>query len=136
YTTRFAYQNVETADLRRTIEDVTGRSFERFFYDWTERPGSPAVSVEYAWQAEDKMTSVSVKQTQKEAAFFFPLRLEFGYEEGKPPTVVTRDVTRKEEQFLIPLPGPPALVRVDPEQAVLMELSLTQPRDLWVAQLK
>lgn len=136
YTTRFSHKNVETFDFRKTIEDVTGRSFERFFYDWTERPGCPVVSLEYKWLEDDKMASVTVKQTQKEAAFFFPLRMAFLYEGDAKPTVINRDMTQKDERFLIPLPGRPVLVRVDPEQAVLMELTVTQPRDLWVAQLE
>lgn len=136
YTTRFSHKNVETVDLRRTIEDVTGRSFERFFYDWTERPGCPVVSVEYKWLADDKMASVTVKQTQKEAAFFFPLRLEFVGDRDTKPTVITRDVTQKDEHFLIPLTFRPEIMRVDPDQAVLMELTVNQPRDLWVAQLE
>lgn len=136
YTTRFAHKDVETVDLRRTIEDVTGRSFERFFYDWTERPGCPVVSLEYKWLEDDRMASVTVRQTQKEAAFFFPLRLDFLYEGDAKPTVINREIMVKEERFLIPLPGRPVLVRVDSEQAVLMDLTVTQPRDLWVAQLE
>ena len=35
------YKSVETSDFRKVMERVSGRSLERFFYDWTERPGSP-----------------------------------------------------------------------------------------------
>ena len=47
YATTYALKTVETVDLRKTIEKVSGRSFERFFYDWTERPVHPEVTVSY-----------------------------------------------------------------------------------------
>jgi aminopeptidase N len=49
--------------------------------------------------------------------------------------VVVQDVTDKEYTFLIPLPGTPLRVEVDPEQAVLAEIAETKGRDLWAAQL-
>ncbi len=134
YATDFLYETVETVDLRMTVEDVSGRSFERFFHDWTERPGHPKVSVSSSWHSDDGLAEVAVKQTQEGAAFHFPLALEFRCN-GQEPVRVTRDVTARELTFYVPLPAAPTMVRVDPEQSVLMELTETKGRDLWKAQL-
>ncbi len=135
YCTRFRHHTVETDDLRRTIEEVTGRSMGRFFYDWTQRPGAPVVKVRYKWLAEDHMASVEVEQKQETAAFQFPLKVEFSFGKSDPPFSVTHDMTEKKDRFFVPLAKRPTMVRVDPDQAVLMELDEDKPRDLWVVQL-
>jgi aminopeptidase N len=135
YATTFAYDTVETVDLRKTIEALTGRSFERFFYDWTERPGHPSMSVTTDWLADEGLAHVAVKQTQDAPAFHLPLTVEFRFEGERPPVTVTRDMTEKEISFHVPLPEKPGIVRVDPDQSILMELTETKGRDLWKAQL-
>ena len=136
YTRRHAHQPVETINLRRAIEDVTGRSFERFFYDWTERPGHPMVTVKYKWLADRNLASVNVKQTQESDAFHFPLRLEFFGDSG--PAIVSHviDITDKDASLLLPLAKRPSWIRVDPGSTVLMELTEKKPRDHWVRQLE
>lgn len=135
YCTRYSHKTVETDDLRRTLEEVTGRSMGRFFYDWTQRPGAPEVKVRYKWLAEDQMASVEVEQKQKEAAYEFPLKVTFDFGPSDPPFSVVHEMTEKKDRFFIPLAKRPTMVRIDPDQAVLMELDVDMPRDLWIAQL-
>lgn len=135
YCTRHMHTPVETVDLRKAIEDVSGRAFERFFHDWTERPGHPKVTVRYKWLAEDKLARINVEQTQEADAFSFPLKLEFQFDENAEPRIVTLDITDKQTSLYIPLSRRPKLFRVDPDQAVLMELNQKKPHDLWTAQL-
>jgi len=134
YCKRFAHQTVETVDLRKTIEEGTGRSFEHFFYDWTERPGHPEVTLSYAWIADDDVAEIRVRQTQKAEAFHFPLKLVV-HVSDEAPRVVTREIVDKETRILVPLSEPPSLLQIDPEQAVLMDLKIEMPRELWVARL-
>ncbi|NOT00235.1 MAG: hypothetical protein HOP29_06365 [Phycisphaerales bacterium] len=134
YGTRYRMQAVETVDLRKTIEDVTGRSFERFFYDWTERAGHPVLSVEFKWEASEKLCGVTVEQTQEGDPFHFPLTIEFRPADGEP-VVVTRDITEKSTSFYYPMAEQPALVRVDPDYALLADIKEKKGRDLWKEQL-
>jgi aminopeptidase N len=134
YVSKHKGQSVETKDLRLAVEESTGRSFERFFHDWTARPGHPVVEVSHSWRADRKLMEVRVKQTQKGEAFHFPLRLE--YHIGATKLGITHDVNRKESSIMVPLPARPRLVRVDPDYAVLMELKEKKARDWWIAQLQ
>ncbi|MCH7870733.1 MAG: HEAT repeat domain-containing protein, partial [Planctomycetes bacterium] len=134
YLTTNAHQPVETSDLRRSFEHVTGRSLERFFYDWTERPGAPSLTVTYKWLEEEKLAEVSVKQTQEVEAFHVPLEIEFRFDEGDPVTV-RRELTEKNHRYLFPLSRHPSMVLVDPRNAVMMELKEKKGRDLWGEQL-
>jgi aminopeptidase N len=143
YATDHRLQSVETSDLRKSIEKETGRSMERFFYDWTERPGNPVLEVTTEYLPETKLERVVVKQTQATEAFQFPLTLRFQVTEGvngqasaaRKQVVQDVDVTEKEHTVYVPLPARPVLVEVDPHQALLAEIKENKGRELWLAQL-
>ncbi len=136
YVTKYQYTCVETHQFRRALEESTGRSFERFFHDWTMRPGNPSVRVAHRWDAKTKLMEVHVRQTQKDEAFHFPLRLEYQDKSGSVRRALTRAITSKDVRFYVPLNARPGLIRVDPETSVLMELSEAKGRDFWLAQLQ
>lgn len=144
YCTRYALQSVETDQLRLVIEELSGQSWERFFYDWTLRPDSPAIDVTYQWDEAARVMNVKVRQTQgmpKDAAkdapaepFQFPLTIEFTPGDGGP-VPYTHAITQRETAFSVPLPRNPTLIRVDPGQTVLMSVKEDKSRELWLAQL-
>jgi aminopeptidase N len=141
YGTEHRLQSVETADFRRTMERVSGRSLERFFYDWTERPGNPTLEISSEYQPESKQVRVTVKQTQAGEPFEFPLKLVVHGPDAKSastaskPQEVVENVTEKEHSFIVSAADRPSLVEVDPEQAVLAEFKETKSREQWLAQL-
>lgn len=135
YGTDNRLKTVETADLRKAVDAITGRTFERFFYDWTERPGHPEVTVSFKWNADDNLADISIKQTQEDDAFHFPLTIVFEFDDETAPITVVRDITEKELGVYYPLPKKPHLVRIDPAHSVLMELKEKKGRDYWRAQL-
>ena len=116
------------------MEDVSGRSLERFFYDWTERPGHPMLEVKTVSRPEERQAEVTVKQTQSGDAFEFPLKIAFTCGTGKP-VEVEEQITTKEHTFTVPLPGPLTMVEVDPGQTLLAQIYETKGRDLWLAKL-
>lgn len=132
------YRSVETADFRKVLERVSGKGLERFFYDWTERPGHPVLSVTPTYLADNKQLRVEVKQTQPGEAFQFPLPISVTG--GGPSTGdnvrETLNVTEKEQTFFVNVPSRPRLVLVDPDLTVLCELTQDKGRDLWAAQLR
>ncbi|HEV3258240.1 MAG TPA: M1 family aminopeptidase [Gemmataceae bacterium] len=141
YGTEHRLQSVDTDDFRKTLEQQTGRSLERFFYDWTERPGHPVLEVATEYLPETHQARVAVKQTQTGEAFQFPLKIAFtcagakaGQAAGKP-LVVEEPVNDKSQVFFVPLPGRPAAVELDPDQAVLAEINEQKGRELWLSQL-
>ena len=74
YGVEHKYKSVETSDFRKTMERVSGRNLERFFYDWTERAGSPVLEVNTEYLPDTKLARVTVKQTQPGEAFALPLQ--------------------------------------------------------------
>ena len=134
---RHAYGSVETADLRKVIEELSGRSYERFFEQWVHGIGAPTLDVSYAWDEKAKLARVSVRQTQRisdEAHLFqFPLTLRFKSKSGT--TDHTVQVRDKEEDFYLPLKAAPDVVRVDPGLTVLARINFRPATPMLFAQL-
>ncbi len=137
YLERHARGLVETRDLQRALEEVSGRSLGRLFEQWLYKPGHPEMDVEIVW--DKGILSVSTKQTQSAtdgvpACFELPLDLDVGDHEGK---VARRSVriTDKQQSFALPAPSRPAFVVVDPALRIVGELRPKLPGDMLRAQL-
>ncbi|NBV22323.1 MAG: M1 family peptidase, partial [Proteobacteria bacterium] len=137
YLDRHAYGSVETADLRKVIEELSGRSYDRFFEQWVHGIGAPTLDVNYSWDEKTKLAHVSVKQTQKisdEAHLFqFPLPLRFKSKSGTTDLVV--QVREKEEDFYVPLKAAPDVVRVDPGLTLLARINFKPATPMLLTQL-
>ncbi len=137
YLERNAYGSVTTEDLKKVIEELSGRSFDRFFDQWVYGIGAPTLDVTYAWDAKTKLAHVTVKQTQKisdEAHLFqFPLTLRFKSKTGVTDHAVK--ISEKEEDFYVALPAAPEIVRIDPGLTVLARINFKPPTPMLHAQL-
>ncbi len=138
YLTRHARGLVETRDLMRALEEVSGRSLGRFFEQWVHKPGHPEVDVNLSW--DKGLLVVEVKQHQSTsdgvpAAFALSLVLDVVVGDG---TVERRrvGVTQKVESFALPCAERPAFVVVDPELAILGSVTVNAPLDMLRAQLR
>jgi aminopeptidase N len=137
YLERHAYGTVVTEDFNRVIEELSGRSFDRFFDQWVFHGGFPILDVSYDWQANARLAKISVKQTQKVndaiMLFQFPLTVRFQTKAGA--VVQTVQVKDAEEDFYFPLAQEPQLVRIDPDTALLAKVNFKPPTAMLYAQL-
>jgi aminopeptidase N len=138
YLERYREKEVITADLERTLEEVTGRSLGRFFRQWVYSGGYPAFEVKYSWDSEHNLAKVKIKQTQKvdeltpcfvtpvDLAFTVPVSDEAEREGGETRTIPLHIVVGEDEQveqsFYMPLEREPVMVRVDPDGWLLKTL--------------
>lgn len=141
YGTAYAYQTAETTDLRRLFERVYGISLERFFYDWTERPGHPELKVTTRYLSDSREVEVKVEQTQKADPFAIPVKLRFGTSKaGSGDAADVRDdefvMTEREQTRRIQVVGDPLFVSVDPDFSLLATIRETKPDQFWEWQLK
>lgn len=138
YLEEHALDSVVSEDLRRVIEQHTGRSMDRFFDQWLYHGRFPDLKVSYQWLAKQRMAKVTVQQTQPVdddvLLFQFPCKLRFVVA-GK---VIDHDIEVQDQQheFYIPLPGRPSIVRFDPELTVLANVEFDKPNDLLKAQIE
>ncbi len=137
YLERHAYGTVVTEDFNRVVEELSGRSFDRFFDQWVFHGGFPVLDVAYEWQARQCLAKISVKQTQKIndaiMLFQFPLTVRFQTKTGA--VTQTVQIKEAEEDFYFPLAQEPQLVRLDPDTALLAKINFKPPTAMLYAQL-
>jgi aminopeptidase N len=136
YGSEHKYKSVETRDFRGTLERVTGRNLERFFYDWTERPGWPVLETKVEYLGDDKLTKIHVKQAQAGEPFHLTLPIRyFTGESGNGAWHEERlPMTEKEQTFFIRNTSPKQF-EIDPRLTLLTEWKIDQGRHLWAEQL-
>ncbi len=112
-----AHGTALSADLRRAMEEVSGRDLAWFFEQWLERPGYPWLEVHPNWDGDAGELALRIVQTQPWPPFRFPLEVEAegeGYRLQK-----TVWVEGAEEEVTWALPGEPSRVAVDPANHLL-----------------
>jgi aminopeptidase N len=137
YLTAHAHGVVETRDLQRAMQQVSGRSLGRFFEQWIHKPGHPEVEIELVW--ERGMLTVRAKQTQSAnggvpPAFELPLEFDLADAKGHVARHGVR-MTERQQSFAIPTAARPAFVVVDPRMRIVGELRLNVPNDMLREQL-
>jgi aminopeptidase N len=137
YLTRHARGVVETRDLQRALEDVSGRSLGRLFEQWVYKPGHPEVEVELTW--EKGILTIAAKQVQPTTdgvPASFDLSLDLDVADGARGVARrTLHITERQQSFALPAATRPAFVVVDPDMRVVGEVRVKAPSDMLRAQL-
>src|SRR5688572_1250613 len=138
YLEKHQYDTVVTHDLIAVVEELSGRSFDRFFDQWIFHPHHPELQVKYSWDSGLKVAKISITQVQQltndVALFHFPLKLRMKGSFGTVDRVV--EIREKQTDLFVPLESAPELFRVDPEYTLLAKVAVEVPRPMLVAQLK
>ena len=141
YLHRHQYGLVETVDWVRSLEEVTGRNFDRWMEEWIHRGGYPELQLGFSWDEATRMATVSVKQTQKgesekeELLFHLRFTLAFYFARGEERFHV--DIREKEEKFCFKLKSKPSFFRLDPDyECPAKKVTLEVPRPMLHRQLK
>ena len=138
YLERHALGSVVTEDLRSVIEELTGRSFDRFFDQWIYHGRHPDLKVSYSWSEKDKLAKVSVEQTHKvdDKVMLFHFRTKVRFIMGD--EIIDRSIVvdSKQHDFYFPLPRGPKVVRFDPDYGLLADIKFEKPTAMLYAQLE
>ena len=139
YLRKHAYSDVELAELRLALEDVSGLDLNWFFDQWFLSPGHPELVVSYDYDSVAKRAAVAVKQTQNAPANLEVYRLDTEiavyFPDGQKQTVPVRLDTR-DTVFYVPTQTPPLFVDFDPEKAQIAVFQESKPDAYWRAQVE
>lgn len=117
YVDRFKFQEVETDDFRKVMEEASGESLEGFFQQWTRRPGLPRLNISLTWSDADRTMLADVEQIQtvdgNNPAYEFDLPLHATLPDGSVRELIL-DVRGRQAQGRFILPERPTGVEVDP----------------------
>ena len=134
YTQAHQHGVVETIDLQRSMEAVSGQELGWFFQQWVELPHVPRLTVSQSWK--DGRLTVTVKQKidKDRPAYTLPIELEVGTADGVQGRRVWLDDAKMQTEF--ELDKPPTYVAFDPRGGVLAKVEHSQEDSAWEAQLE
>ncbi|HUU20554.1 MAG TPA: M1 family aminopeptidase [Sedimentisphaerales bacterium] len=138
YLERHALSSVVTEDFSSIIEELTGRSYDRFFDQWVYHARHPDLTVSYNWSEKNKLAKVSVEQTHEvnENVMLFHFRTKVCFvidDEHLDREIV---VDSKQHDFYFPLPKEPKIVRFDPDYGLLATVKFEKPTAMLYTQLE
>ncbi len=81
YLNRHKFENVETPDLQRAMEEASGQKLDWFFAQWVYGGGHPQIEVKQSYDANQKVLTLNLKQIQEAdklvpEIFILPLDVE------------------------------------------------------------
>lgn len=137
YVERHALTSVVTEDLNSVIEELSGRSFDRFFDQWAYHGRQPELEVTYSWDETEKLAKVSVTQVQalNDSVLLFQLPTKIAFQTAGSSTYHEIEISRQHHDFYFSLRHKPDIVRFDPEFGVLAQVEFSKPTDMLYAQL-
>lgn len=122
YLTRHKFQNVETSDLQKVMEEVSGKDLNWFFAQWVYGGGYPKLNVTQVYNAATRSLDLTVTQTQDSAdkitpeAFILPMEIEITTAKGT--KIEKLEIKKREEVFSLNVDGKPAKIVFDKEEKI------------------
>lgn len=137
YLNKHKFTSVVTADLVAELEDVSGKSLDRFFDQWVYHGGFPKLKVTHKWLPSEKLAHVRIEQTQEVSdevmLFHLPTKLRFYVGDEVVDHEIMIDGT--EHDFYVALDKKPEVVRLDPELSILAKTDFNKPQAMLERQL-
>ncbi len=116
---KFAWQGATTDDLRQVSENVSGKSLQPFFIQWTENNGTPEFSQEYTIYRVGGAKGFRILGKIKQDLDTFSMPVELKIETEGEPEFETVDVTGVASDYVIETFGKPRRVIIDPNHRIL-----------------
>ncbi|NOY25933.1 MAG: M1 family metallopeptidase, partial [Oligoflexia bacterium] len=134
YTQGHQHDLVQTRDLQRAMEAVSGRDLDWFFEQWVELGFVPSLTVKRTFAEGRLDVTVRQKIDDKHPRYSLPVTVEIGLADG---TVIRRQGFFDDEELTlsVELEQPPRFVAFDPDGGILAKLSYDQDPVAWAAQL-
>ena len=136
FLTQYAYGNPETKDLIRVVNETTGEDMDWFFDQWVLSAGHPQLEVETFW--DEGILTVKIDQIQsgiKTPEFYkLPMSIDFYFNNRVINKSVLIDGRKTVHRFSFK--KEPILVRLDPDEILLLTLSQAKSVEGLLVQLK
>ncbi len=121
YLNRHKFANVESNDLKKVMEEVSGKDLGWFFNQWVIKGGYPKLSVKPAYNPAKKRLTLTVTQTQKAntitpAAFVLPMEVEIRTAKGTKTEKI--QIEKRVQSFTLQTDGKPTKIIFDKSEKI------------------
>ena len=130
YTKINQYKCVETQDLKKSIEEVTGQNLDWFFRQWLYEAGYPEYEVDWTYNQRNRSVQLKIKQNQSGTIFKMPVKVRMD------DVVHTVWVEEKEVVHEFPVSVKPELVIFNAGMMIPCELKFDKSISEWILQLE
>ncbi len=130
YLNRHKFQNVETPNLQKAMEEVSKMDLNQFFKQWIYNGGYPKLKVEQNYNQSTKTLELIVKQTQdfnklSPEPFVLPLEIEITTASGVKSEKLT--IKNREEKFSFKLDSEPTRIVFDKDEKIPLKTIRLEP---------
>ncbi|MBP6705276.1 MAG: M1 family peptidase, partial [Vicinamibacteria bacterium] len=126
YYQRFRDGNATTADVRRAMEQASGKELGWFFDQWLTRGGFLKLKVGWSYDTASKALRLEVEQRQPGAPMRMPIEIAIAVKGAPAARIQHIEVKSARETFSLPLDQEPLSVSFDPRTFVLMEAEVSK----------
>lgn len=133
YVAAHAGGSVETVDLARAIERLTGRNVDRFFDEYVHRAGHPRLKIEARYEPAKRAVRLAVKQVQDGEPYALTLPVQVRVGDARASHAFA--VSQREQVFFVPAAREPAEIVIDARRDLLATLEVDKPLGLWRAEV-
>lgn len=121
YLTRHKFQNVETSDLQKVMEEVSGKDLNWFFQQWVYGGGYPKLNVTQVYNAATKSLDLTITQTQNSdkitpETFMLPMEIEITTAKGKKTERI--EIKNRTELFSLKVDDKPTKIDFDKDEKI------------------
>lgn len=130
YLNRHKFQNVETSDLQKAMEETSGKKLNWFFKQWIYGGGYPKLHVKQNYNNSSKTLNLTVTQKQTAdkltpEAFILPMEIEITTARGTKTERI--GIKKREESFSLKVDGKPTSVIFDKNEKIPLKSVKMQP---------
>ncbi|MDQ3180646.1 MAG: M1 family metallopeptidase [Acidobacteriota bacterium] len=130
YLNQHKFQNVETYNLQKAMEESSGMKLDWFFSQWVYGAGFPRLNVRQIYNPITKTLNLTVTQTQKldkitTSAFILPMEIDITTAKGAKNEKI--EIKKRLETFSIKLDGKPTKITFDKDEKIPLKLVKLQP---------
>lgn len=127
YYHRFINSSATTADLKRVMEQASGKYLDEFFNQWLYQGGNIRLEGSWKYDANKKEIMIELTQMQPQTYNFnMPLEIGISGEEGSPEKIEVIDLNKRKIKISIPSPSAPTQVTLDPRTVLLAQWNFSQ----------
>ena len=130
YLNRHKFQTVETRDLQKAMEEVSGKNLDWFFKQWVYGSSYPKLNVKQVYDPRSKQLDLTVTQTQSgdkstPEAFRLPMEIEITTANGTRSEKI--EIKKRAETFTFKVDNAPTSLVFDKDGKIPLKTVKLQP---------